>query len=405
MIPLAGRRIVLIEDDEIMGASLAQRLALEGADVVWRRQALRGLHAVRTPAAPVDAVVCDIRLRDGSGEEIFAELGRAMTPPPFLFITGQSGVEQAVRLLRAGAADYLAKPFEMAVFLERLARLMPQRAVPAAEPVLGPSRAAQAVEAQAAQAAADDAPVLLRGPRGAGKLALARRIHILSDRRAAPFVAAEAADRDASPDFPALGARTGEGVLFVAAAGRLSAAAQDALIALLREGPSWRLIAACGPRLTERVAAGGFRSDLYYLMAAREIVVPPLGDRSEDALWLARRLFDGLNARRAAPLAGLSGLAEDAVRAHDWPGGGRELRARMARAVEMAAGDRLYPADLFPERTATDDFLSLGEAREAAERVQIAAALARTGGQVAEAARLLRVSRTTLWEKMQKLGL
>jgi DNA-binding NtrC family response regulator len=402
---LRDRRIVLIEDDEIMGASLAQRLELEGAAVTWRRQALRGLHAVRTPPEPIDAVVCDIRLRDGSGEDLFAELGRMMTPPPFLFITGQSGVDQAVRLLRAGAADYLAKPFEMSVFLDRLARLMPPRAGEAAEPVLGPSRAAQAVEAQAAQAAADDAPVLLRGPRGAGKQALARRIHALSDRRAAPFVAAEAADRDANPDVEALGARAGDGVLFVAAAGRLSAPAQDALMALLRAAPPWRLIAACGPRLGERVAAGGFRADLYWLMAAREIVVPPLGARPEDALWLAQRLFDAFNARRAAPLAGLSGLAEDAVRAHDWPGGGRELRARMARAVEMAAGDRLYPADLFPERVATDAFLSLGEAREAAERAQIVAALARTGGQVAEAAKLLRVSRTTLWEKMQKLGL
>ncbi len=328
------RRIVLIEDDEIMGASLAQRLDLEGAEVVWRRQALRGLHAVRTPPAPIDAVVCDIRLRDGSGEALFVELGRTMTPPPFLFITGQSGVDQAVRLLRAGAADYLAKPFEMAVFLERLARLMPPRSGEVAEPVLGPSRAAQAVETQAAQAAA-----------------------------------------------------------------------QDALLARLRAGPQWRLIAACGPRLGERVAAGGFRADLYYLMAAREIDIPPLGARPEDAVWLMRRLFEALNARRARPLAGLSGLAEDAVRAHDWPGGGRELRARLARAVEMASGERLYPADLFPERGVEPGFLSLGEARDAAERAQIIAALARTGGQVAEAAKLLRVSRTTLWEKMQKLGL
>ena len=401
-----GRRIVLIEDDDIMGTSLAQRLTLEGAEVVWRRQMLPGLHAVRTPSAPVDAVVCDIRLRDGSGEALFAELGAVMTPPPFLFITGQAGVEQAVRLLRAGAADYLAKPFEMDVFLERLARLMQPRAgAVGSAPVLGVSRAAQAVEAQAEQAAREDAPVLLRGPRGAGKQALARRIHALSARRAAPFIMAHCGDRDSSPDFEALSRAAGEGVLFVMAAGRLSGAAQDALLAMLRAGPPWRLIAASGLRLAERVAAGGFRADLFYLMAAREIDIPPLGNRPEDAVWLMRRMFDGLNARRAIPLAGLSELAEDAVRAHDWPGGGRELRARLARAIEMSAGDRVYPADLFPERAADSDFLSLGQARDAAERAQIIAALDRTGGQVAEAARLLRVSRTTLWEKMQKLGL
>ena len=215
----------------------------------------------------------------------------------------------------------------------------------------------------------------------------------------------ECGERDAAPDLEAAGRAAGEGVLFLSAAGRLAAPAQEALLALLRAAPPWRLIAACGPRLPERVAAGGFRTDLFYLIAAREIAVPPLGARPEDAVWLMRRLFEGLNARRAAPLAGVSALTEEAVRAHSWPGGGRELRARMARAVDMAAGDRLYPVDLFPERAAAQRFLSLGEARDAAERAQIVAALERTGGQVAKAARLLRVSRTTLWEKMQKLGL
>lgn len=401
----AGRRIVLIEDDEIMGASLAQRLELEGAEVIWRRQALRGLHAVRTPPALIDAVVCDIGLRDGSGEALFAELARTVTPPPFLFITGLAGVEQAVRLMRSGAGDYLAKPFDMETFLGRLARLMPAAGGASADPALGVSAAAQAAEAQAALAAADGRPVLIRGPRGVGKQTLARRIHALSDRQGAPFTVADAGERDSTPDIATLARAAGEGTLYIAAAGRLSAGAQDALFAALRADPPWSLIAACGPRIDERVAAGGFRADLFWMMAAREIVIPPLGTRTEDALWLARRLFAGVNARRAAPLSGLSALAEDALRAHDWPGGGRELRARMLRAVETASGPLLQPADLFPERGAEQGFASLAEARDAAERAQIVAALARTDGQVAEAARLLRISRTTLWEKMQKLGL
>ncbi len=88
---LEGRRILLVEDDEIMGASIAQRLEIEGAAVQWVKQVVRAIPAVRTPRAPIDAVICDIRLPDGTGEEIFSRLTSTMTPPPFLFITGQGG--------------------------------------------------------------------------------------------------------------------------------------------------------------------------------------------------------------------------------------------------------------------------------------------------------------------------
>ncbi|GIX13270.1 MAG: hypothetical protein KatS3mg118_1229 [Paracoccaceae bacterium] len=114
---LRGRYLVLIEDDSLMGASLVQRLELEGAEVTWLRQAVRGIAAVRTPRRPVDAVICDIRLPDGDGEQIFATLAQRAPPPPFLFITGQGDIDQAVRLLKSGAGDYLTKPFDMADFL------------------------------------------------------------------------------------------------------------------------------------------------------------------------------------------------------------------------------------------------------------------------------------------------
>ena len=121
---LRNRYIVLVEDDEIMGGSLLQRLELEGAQVLWLKQMVRALGAIRTPKRPIDAVICDIGLPDGSGEELFSALARTATPPPFLFITGQGGIGQAVRLIKSGAADYVTKPFDMAVFLERLSLLV-----------------------------------------------------------------------------------------------------------------------------------------------------------------------------------------------------------------------------------------------------------------------------------------
>ena len=121
---LKGHHIVVVEDDEIMGSSICHRLELEGAEVTWVKLMMRGISAVRTPRKTVDAVVCDVRLPDGTGEELFAALCRTSAPPPFLFITGQGDIDQAVRLLRAGASDYLTKPFDMAAFLERLALIM-----------------------------------------------------------------------------------------------------------------------------------------------------------------------------------------------------------------------------------------------------------------------------------------
>ena len=134
--------------------------------------------------------------------------------------------------------------------------------------------------------------------------------------------------------------------------------------------------------------------------------MPPLSQRPEDAVWLAGQMFQSLNQRRRAPLRGISDLALSAIRDHDWPGNGRELRSRLLRAMEAAEGEWVFPSDLFPELNEEDrDVQSLSEARAVAERRQIIKALGRTGGQVAEAARLLKVSRTTLWEKMHKLGL
>lgn len=185
---LKGRRIVLVEDGEIMGASLVQRLTLEGAEVQWHRQIARALPAIRTPRRTVDAVICDIRLPDGTGEDLYETLTRTHQPPPFLFITGQGGIDQAVRLIRSGAADYITKPFDLGSFLTRLATVMQPRADLELPPLSGISEVARRIDRQVAEAALRDGPVLIRGASGLGKLRLARRIHAQSDRRAGKIV-------------------------------------------------------------------------------------------------------------------------------------------------------------------------------------------------------------------------
>jgi DNA-binding NtrC family response regulator len=401
---LEGRRIVVVEDDEIMGASLLQRLELEGAEVQWHRHIARALPAIRTPRRPIDAVVCDIRLPDGTGEELYDTLTRTGHPPPFLFITGQGAIDQAVRLIRSGASDYITKPFDMAPFLARLRDIMRPPDVEEMPNEIGVSRAARLLERRLIDAAGRDTPLLIRGAPGLGKLQIARRVHALSDRRAAPAIILDTiADPVTSTSLERAIESVGEGSLIVVGVGRLDMLAQEVLLRAIR-AKRCCAIATAGLRIEEKVP-DGFRADLLALLKAGEIVIPALSERPEDAVWLASRLFPHFNARRDMPLTGIAASAEEAIRAHDWPGNGRELRARLQRAVQAAEGDLVLTSDLFPERAGDEGLRSLAEVRDEAERAQIVAALERTGGQVGEAAKLLRVSRTTLWEKMQKLGL
>lgn len=400
---LTGRRIALVEDDEIMGASIDQRLRLEGADVQWLKLMRPSVGALRTPRMPIDAVICDIRLPDGSGEELFITLCRTMVPPPFIFITGDGGTGQAVRLMQAGAVDYVTKPFEMAALLSRLAQVMRPQTRQAFLDLVGISPAARQVEQHAARAAASDGPLMIRAEAGLGKALLARQIHRHSDRQAAPFLAVQPGRADVTPAMLAsIAGDAGEGVVFIDDLDRLALPAQDWLMGWLDGAPTARMIAASGAR-----ASGALRADLAARLDSAAIVIPPLRDRPDDAVWLLHRLTTRLAARTNRPAPEISDLTAQAVRHHEWPGNGRELRTRLAHALDAMTGDTLFPADLFPESASPANLplRSLVQERDRAERAHILRALERSNGQMSEAARLLDISRTTLWEKMTKFGL
>ena len=392
-----------------MGGSLEQRLRLEGARVVWFKGFHRALGGLRTPHRPFDAVICDIRLGDGSGEELFLKLCETTVPPPFMFMTGQASADQAVRLLRSGAADYLTKPFDMAQMLERLSLLI----APGFEgdgPLFGPSRQARQIEEMIARLAAQEGPVLILGESGTGKRAAAERLHARSDRSAAPLIGLDLSRIEASEHAARLFApgaawqQAGEGTVLIERIGEARDEVQAQLLAAIwaagSDGP--RLVATDGEDAQEKL-----RPDLYFHLSTLTLTIPPLRDRPEDALWMVTRMFDGMNRRRATPLKGISAQAEELVLRHDWRGNGREIRARLTQAMALAQGEMIMPADLFPEAHAarSSEFPTLAEAREAAERLQIQRALERSAGSMSAAAMLLGVGRTTLWEKMQKLGL
>jgi DNA-binding NtrC family response regulator len=438
----AGHEVVLIEDDEVLGASLVQRLRLEGVGVRWARTLAEGEALLRRGPRP-SLVLCDMRLPDGSGEELLLRLMPELGAVPVVAMTAYGGIAQAVRLVRAGADDYLPKPFPVEAVLDKLATLAPPAgagAVPprAEEEAPGwrspPMRALRAAVARLARVAT---PVLLLGESGAGKEVAARALHALGPRAAEPFVALNCAaiprdllesevfghERGAFTGAAErrLGAaeRAGRGTLLLDEVAELDLALQAKLLRLiedrrfLRVGGSRelaleaRLLAATNADLQARVAEGRFRGDLYFRLAVVELRVPPLRERPEDVRDLA--LLFLAEAARAAGREGmaLSAAAEDALLAHAWPGNARELRNRIERAAVLAERTVLEPDDLFPERgaaAAAGGDLSLAAAREAAEREHIRRVLARCGGRVGDAARALGVSRTTLWERMRRLG-
>jgi len=432
-------RIGLVEDDPVMGGSIVQRLELEGWDVSWWHTGREAVDSIPAAAGNLDLVVCDIRLPDMSGENVFNELARQPNAPPFLFVTGYGEIDQAVRLMRFGAVDFMTKPFAMDEFLKRIesGRRTTASGTRLKGYFLGESPAIQHAEDLIHRYAGHDLPVLVTGETGSGKEVAARLLHQVSSRAAEPFMAVNCAaipaDLLESEIFGhekgaftgahqrhlGYAERAGRGTLFLDEIGDMPPALQAKLLRLIEEASFTRVggetlvpfrarIVAATHRDLAKGSAVGFREDLYFRLAVLPVEIPPLRERPEDVVWLLDRFLENAAARSDAKIRGYSALAEEAALAHVWPGNVRELRNRVDRAVALATGEWIMPGDLFPEKAASpggQGFAPLSDVRDAAERRQIERALQETGGQVAKAADLLAVSRTTLWEKMTRLGI
>ena len=231
-----------------MGGALLQRLSLEGYQVDWHRSGKAARSSMT--GQPADGVICDIRLPDANGEELYAALRPLAPSVPFIFITGFGEVDQAVRLVKAGASDYLTKPFEIDVLLDQLARSVRLQATAG---LLGASECMRSIEGLVTKVANLDSTLLITGESGVGKEVVARLAHSLSKRAAAPFVAVNcAAIPDALIEGELFGyergaftgadrqhdgylARARQGTLFLDEIGDLSLSTQVKLLRVLQD--------------------------------------------------------------------------------------------------------------------------------------------------------------------------
>ena len=423
-----------------MGESLVDRFRLEGFDIDWHRRAADAHRAIGRTA--YDAVVSDIRLPDFSGEVLYARLHDTVPElPPFVFITGHGSIERAVALLKAGAADYVTKPFDLDDLVLKVQQLCRDRPAPARGPLapLGISPAMQKIEAMLPRLAEHASTVLITGESGVGKERVALRLHELAQRgEPRPFVAvncgaitetlieAELFGHEKGAFTGAARQRKGVfeqahgGTLFLDEIGDMPLAMQVKLLRAIQERRivrvggevavpvEVRVVCATNQDLRARVEAGTFREDLYYRIHVIHLRIPLLRERREDILWFARQFLRDFALAHGGERRGLTPEAEQALQAYPWPGNLRELRHCIERACILSGEATLGPEALFENwaRTGLEQAEAAGTLEQyirECERAYIQRALQRCQGQIAQTAADLGISRKNLWEKMRRM--
>ncbi len=432
------KKLLLIEDDPIMGESLAQRFDIEGYAVQWCRSIEE---ATAQDLLRFAAVVSDVRLPDGMATAWFVDLPAPARALPWFFLTGYGSVNDAVQATRAGAREYLTKPFD----IERLVAQVQQSGfVATAAPdnaILGISVAMRYVETMARKVAQQRVAVLISGESGVGKEITAQYVHSQdAHSNKGQFVAVNCAaipENLMESEFfghekgAFSGAqrvhhgyleRANHGTLFLDEVGELSASMQAKLLRALQEKcfyrlgsertthSDFRIMSATNRNLVTAMEAGRFREDLFYRLAVIRIDLPPLRERPEDIRWLAEKMLGQITLEQKRPLA----ISEDFMRdllSRQWRGNVRELRSYLEQAVVMSeAGILDKPlanrnAALLSSSTTPQTIEPLQSMVELAERTHIRRALDHCQGSMSQTAELLRINRKTLWEKMKRLGI
>ncbi len=452
---MAAAHILVVDDEPDIVELVRDILGDEGYRVSTAASADAARSVLGEGLAP-DAILLDIWMPGTDGIGLLREWADGgELPCPVVMMSGHGTVETAVEATRLGAYDFIEKPIALAkllITLERALEAQKLRDANAAlrrqaeswlEPV-GESPAIAALGEQLRRLAAHAAPVLLRGEAGTGKETLARWLHALGPRAAAPFVTVAAgaiAEGQAAATLfgveGADGVRTGlleqaqGGTLFIDEPAELGAELQLRLSSvlerrqLLRVGGSQpvpldvRVIAASAFDLEAERAAGRLRDELYFQLTVLPVAVPALRERRSDLPALVAALVDLYSARDGLPRRTFSAAAMRALAEHDWPGNLRQLRNLVQRLLLLGAGGDVQPAEVAaalgqPGRTGPDDDASglgidldqpLREARDAFERIYLLRQLQQAGGSVGKLAKACGMERTHLYRKLKDLGI
>ncbi len=441
--------ILIVEDDPTMRRLIHDTLAAERIPAQMSADSRDALRLISEQ--PIDIVMTDLMMPYADGMEI---LGRARRHNPdglVIMITGFGSIESAVDAIRKGAYDYVQKPFEpdaLVLTVQRAQqhlrllrenqRLREQAVENCAGDLIGGSRKMVELKAFIAKIAPFDTTILIQGETGTGKEVVAKSIHRSSARATCRFLPVNCgaltetlleselfghvrgAFTGADSDKKGLFEVVDKGTIFLDEINSISPAFQVKLLRILQEGTylkvggreprkaDVRVIAAANAELEQEVAAGRFRSDLYYRLNVVTVEIPPLRARRDDIAPLAHHFLAVYGAKYGRPMTGISAGALDLLRAYHWPGNVRELENVIERAIIVADEHELRP-DHLPRLLPAVDHSALADdapiTLEEMEKRLIVKGLRHTGGHKGRTAELLGISPVSLWRKIKKYDL
>ena len=456
------RHILIVEDDIAFGTMLQTWLRRKGFEVD-KATSVGAAVKLLVDMKSVDLVLSDLRLPDHDGLRLLAWMHKHSINAPFIVMTNYAEVQNAVLAMKSGAADYIAKPVQPDILLQKIndameqnaqqsnatiqnsttqnaptahnSKLKTQNSEAAPRYIEGKSEASRQLYSYVELVAPTPMSVLILGASGTGKEYVAHRIHDLSQRHDRPFFALDcgAIPRDvAASEFfgHKKGASTGAdadkrgafeiangGTLFLDEVGNLSYEVQVQLLRALQERRirpvggtkeidiDIRLVCATNENLEEAVSEGRFREDLYHRINEFTIYMPKLSERGSDLFLFADLFSRHANKELNRNVEGFYSGAAEMLASHSWPGNLRELNNVVKRAVLLTRGSQITTAELTLAmgQIRTDNVLQLHD--EDTERQRIITALQQTNGNKAKAARLLGVDRKTIYNKIEKLGI
>ena len=453
-------KILIIDDEEFIRENVNRVLRDEGYQVI---PAVNGSSALElVTSEEIDLALLDLNLGSENGIDVLKSMKEIDPDLLVIVITGYGSVETAVESLKLGAFHYMKKPFK-ADALRLIVKLALQtnslkrevRAIRKGEleffekiPMVGVSSALKEIMRQAREVARhSDATVLITGESGTGKELISKSIHHLSERREAPFVEINCASipvnlleselfghekgafTDAGSRKPGLFETANKGTIFLDEVGEMEPAMQAKLLRVLENRTirriggtksievDVRVIAATNRNLKEAIQSGAFREDLYYRLNVFPIHIPSLRERREDVPVLVKFFLEIYSRKFSRDFTTIDPKALELLAGYRWPGNIRELKNAIERICIMHCGPSLLPEHLPAEMAAGDKAavystvcpeigeLGLEEAVNRFERDIIRSALERSGGNVLQAAHLLKIPRGTLRYKMEKMGI